>query len=76
MKNKVIVFIIIVSVLFQLSFPCLCASAQEEQNSYIIFQDEPTAHALYDKMIETMLRCQYPFLGKRLPIWHNKVVHI
>jgi hypothetical protein len=28
--------------------------AQQEQSSYIIFQDEPAAHALYDKMINTM----------------------
>lgn len=54
MRSKIIVcFIVIWSIFGLLIFP-FPASAQEEQSSDSTFIDEPTAHALYDKMVETM----------------------
>ncbi|MFH1739473.1 MAG: DUF2092 domain-containing protein [bacterium] len=43
-----------------LMLPILCSSisAQEEQTSTNVPQDDPAAHALYDKMIETMRGAQ------------------
>jgi outer membrane lipoprotein-sorting protein len=34
------------------------ASAQQEQPSNAIFEDDPMAHALYDKMVETMRKAE------------------
>jgi peroxiredoxin/outer membrane lipoprotein-sorting protein len=54
MKTKTVALIMVVGAQFGWSFSDLRASTHQEQIPYIIFQDEPAAHALYDKMIETM----------------------
>lgn len=54
MRNKVIVCSIVVWSIFGWLIFSLPSSAQEEQPSDSTFIDEPAAHALYDKMVETM----------------------
>ncbi len=57
MRKKEIVCLTAVGAM--LGWLSLCfASAEKEQSSDTTFQDEPVAHALYDKMIETMRKAQ------------------
>ncbi|MFC1603697.1 redoxin domain-containing protein [Planctomycetota bacterium] len=55
MKSKMIVSMIIFGGLFYCPFSRCHAGEQEEKSSYIIFEDEPVAHTLYEKMIKAML---------------------
>jgi len=58
MKTRITVFIIIVAVLFGCFLIYLLTPAKQKTPSDITSQDEPAAHALYVKMIETMRQAQ------------------
>jgi outer membrane lipoprotein-sorting protein len=57
MRKKEIVCLTAVGAILGWLFLCH-ASAEKDQSSDTVFQDEPAAHALYDKMIETMRKAQ------------------
>jgi len=57
MRNSNSVWIVTVGAALACSV-LLPARAQEKQTSGTVFQDEPAAHALYDKMVETMRKAE------------------
>jgi len=61
MSNKVIPYIIIVAVLLGCFVLHFFTSTQQQEPSNTRFTDEPTAHTLYDKMIETMRKADTLF---------------